>query len=367
MRITTAHLATAVALTLTAGLAGCGSSDDAKPVPTPAAAPSTTSAADASSNKLGDVTKIAAGDGNFDLCSTLTVADVAPAYIKTAMPDRIPVSMRSNIAGDRYSDERNGSATCTYADNGSGPGVVLSMPLSEKTSDLKSLVTGLDSLAGPPKDVKVGSDKAVIVESEKRSTIAVQHGENQFVLGWKALNDTLETMDKETMPTEQMIALASKVTAKMPTKASFKRISTPDECKRLNADAIVGKVAVARGSVNDDNLNCAFSGPKGILNIDAANQISDRSQQGAIDVMRESATKFPEVNPPFGPDVTVFSGGSYNTDSGFNYDGFLKDCCEVKFEFTPRDERNGARSADLDKDERKLIGTQFDVLRSWSF
>ena len=367
MRITTTHLAVAAAvLTVTATLTGCGS-DDPKAVPAPSAAPTSASSSSSTESRTGDVTKIAAGDGNFDPCTALTVDDVvAGKYIRFDDLARFPATMRADIVGDRSSDDRNGTVTCTFSVKGQYPGVTLGVPLSSEQSDLKALAS--DSLGGTPKDVKVGSDKGVISESEKRSTIAVQHGENQFWLSWKAMNATLETMDKETITTDQMIQLAAKVTAKMPTKASLKRIALPDECKRLDAAAIVGKVAVARGSVNDDNINCAFSGPKGILNINADQQISDRYQQGSIDVTRERPDSFPEVTPPIGADTVVFADGRYNREEGgFAYDGFLNGCCEVKFKFTPRDDRKDNRSADLDKDERKLLTTQFDTLRKWAF
>lgn len=348
MRIRTALAAPIAVAALSVFVVGCGSSDEptAQSSDDRNASSSDTGETDADDGSASD---IAAGDGSFDICTALKVEDVTPEYIPETL---LPVTfLQKSIVVDRYEGDRNGVATCSFG-TVDDAGILIGVPLAAEQRDLKALAT--IASGGEPKETKVGSDKAFVSVSERNTHVAVQHGENQFMLGWKQTGF-------EQISAEQIVALAAKITAKMPTEASFKRTATVEECEGLDPSKIVGKTVVSQGSAGDNFLNCAFSGPKGTITLEATKSRNAKTLKQSTTITREGRPEL-EIKPAMDPDTTMFQ--SSRTTDGLSVAGQSTDCCELDVKFVPRKDSN-SRGEEIDQDERKLLTEFVETARDW--
>lgn len=247
-----------------------------------------------------------------------------------------------------------GMASCHYGPKDDLGGVVLSIPIGAPSPNLATLVG--DSRARNGHNVNVDSDSAYFIFSETGSTIAVAHGSTQFVLTWSPLLGA----PNETATQQQLVNLARTVAAKLPTNFVLPQQDIAPECSGVQAaESIVGgQVLMARGSANNDTMNCDYLGSTGILRATAIREAS-RFVNDQVRILRNSPQNL--VDPPVVNDAAL----SVLNRNGMYLEGYLTDCCSLRFEYRAINDTMDYGS-DFNAAQRQFVTTFIAAARNWS-
>jgi hypothetical protein len=247
-----------------------------------------------------------------------------------------------------------GMASCHYGTKDQLDAVQLSIPLGEPALDIARLVGGAYAKDG--KDLVIGSDKAFLLSSAGEASIAVGHGQTQFVIDWHPLANA----PADHISQQQLTALAGSVAVKLPTRLTLPQTDIDPVCAGVNeAEQVVGGQAImARGSANSDTLNCDYLGSDGVVQATAITEPA-RSIEGGIRVQRKSPQDI--IEPPIADDAVI----SELSHSHLNLDGFIQQCCSLRIKYRSVNDavdHNGA----FDQAERRFVTSFVNVARAWA-
>lgn len=283
-----------------------------------------------------------------DLCSTLPIADVQSTY------HRLTPTLLVTKRLDTSKLHPAGMASCHYSPKDDLGGVVLSVPIGGPVPEVANLIGG--RRARNSQDVTVDSDKAFFVRGETESEIAVEHGSMQFVMTWTPLLGAPNEMATQ----QQLVNLARLVASKLPTDFVPPQQDIAPECAGVRvADHLVGgKVVMARGSVNNDTLNCHYLGPTGILRAGATRE-SDRFVDDQIRILRGGSRNL--VEPPVGDDAELMALSA----TSMYLEGYLTDCCTLQFEHRAVNDAMDY-SSEFDAAQREFVTGFITASRDWA-
>jgi hypothetical protein len=267
----------------------------------------------------------------FDLCSALTVDDVAAAYGES----NLPLTVTKHIEETTYLD--SGMASCQYGED-TLPAMTLAVHLGDPVLDVAELVGGQYDKDGT--DLTIGSDKAFYRETPgSGGEIAVGHGNTQFVLSWRPLSGS-GSGQRSTVSESALIDAATTVASRLPTDLVLPQRDIASQCDAVTeVEGVIGGVIMARGSADAKTLNCDYLGPDGVLTTTAVAE-SDKNIERDIRLDQEAS---PEdiVDPPVADDAVLLIRGRVG---GLRLEGNLRECCSV-------DVRNSESQSDSDTDD----------------
>ncbi|AYE97498.1 hypothetical protein C0J29_24655 [Mycobacterium paragordonae] len=283
-----------------------------------------------------------------DLCSTLPIADVQTTY------RRLTPTLLVTKQLDPSELHPAGMASCHYGPKDHLGGLVLSVPIGGPVPEVANLIGG--RRARNSQDVTVDSDKAFFVRGETESAIAVDHGSTQFVLTWTPLLGA----PNEMVTQQQLVILARIVAKKLPTDFVPPQQDIAPECTgvRVAEHLVGGKVVMARGTVNNDTLNCNYLGPTGILRADAARE-ADHFVDDQIRILRSGSRNL--IDPPVSDDTALMALSA----TSMYIQGYLTDCCTVQFEHRAVNDAMDY-SSEFDSAQREFVSSFIAAARSWS-
>ncbi len=247
-----------------------------------------------------------------------------------------------------------GMASCHYGPKDDLGGVVLSVPIGGPVPEVADLIGGRRTRNS--QDVTVDSDKAFFVRSETESAIAVDHGSTPFVLTWTPLLGAPNEMATQ----QQVVILARTVAKKLPTDFVLPQQDIAPECAGVRAaDQIVGgRVTMARGSANDDMLNCDYLGPTGIVRA-SATRAAERFVDDQIRILRSGSRNL--IDPPVDDDTAL----SVLSSSSMYIEGYLSGCCSLNFDHRAVNDAMDY-SSEFTAAQRQFVTTFIAAARNWS-
>lgn len=290
-------------------------------------------------------------DAAADLCSALSIDELTEGgFLETDEPLAVTKRLDGSLALQDVYD------VCEYGTYDQA-GVTLQFNFGRPDLTLNQLI-GVKEGEGQTLTLANG-DTAFFADTSAKTAIAVSHDDLQFTLIWQqpALTDP-----KSTSP-DKLRRLAETVADRLPPGLSAPERDIPDECKGLEAAAVmvVGEFGGARGSVNGDNLICDFVGSDGLLRAKATMETSGYLEMRAETLVESGPTKKTALADDATTTVTMHGG--------MRVDGVLDNCCTLRiqstFGTTPEGLEKGTAGS-LDTPERDFITAFLAAAREWN-